>query len=148
MTQAASVLERAVNNCVLPVPLRAVIIGGPRTGKTTLGDRMGSECAVRVRHIDDLIKLGWGEDSKVAATWIDDPGEWIIEGVAAVRALRKWMANNPGKRLDGLLVVYLRQAVVPLTPAQFSTVKGVHTIWLGIEPELRSRGAEIRELME
>ena len=147
VVESLSLLERAVATRALPIPLKTVIVGGPRTGKTTLGDRIGAECSVAVRHTDELVgKLAWGDDSLEVARWFDEPGEWVIEGVTAVRALRKWMSNNPGKLLVGVLVIYLRSPMVAQTSGQVSTSKGVQTIWSGIENELGIRGADVRVL--
>lgn len=131
-----------------PIPAKVVIVGGPRTGKTTLAIRLGAaDQSRRVRHTDELIgKFAWGKDSEEVARWLDEPGEWVIEGVTAVRALRKWMVNNPEGRLDGVLVISLPRPVVTQTSGQASTSKGVATIWSFIESQLRSRGADVREL--
>ena len=130
-----------------PIPARVVIVGGPRTGKTTLAIRIGAEQSRRVRHTDTLIgQFAWGKDSEEVARWLDEPGEWIIEGVTAVRALRKWMVNNPEGRLDGVLVISLTKPVVTQTSGQASAAKGVATVWVGIENQLRARGADVREI--
>jgi adenylate kinase family enzyme len=130
-----------------PIPSKVVIVGVPRAGKTTLAVRVGAEHSRRVRHTDELIgKLAWGKDSEEVARWLDAPGDWVIEGVTAVRALRKWMALNPSGRLDGVLVINLPCPMILLTAGQSSAAKGVRTIWVGIEKELRERGADVRNL--
>ena len=48
-----------------------------------------------MRHTDDVKHLEWSAASLEVATWFDAPGPWIVEGAAAVRALRKWLATNP-----------------------------------------------------
>ncbi len=71
---------------------RVVIVGWPGAGKTTLATQMGGG-----RSTDDVWHLGWSEASDEVAKWFDAEGDWIVEGVAVPRALRKWKAQNPGK---------------------------------------------------
>lgn len=122
---------------------RLVIVGGPRTGKTTLAaELVGTRGLTRVRHTDDLIELGWSEASqRIADEWLTEPGPWIIEGVAAVRGLRKWLRANPGRPCDR--VVHLLTPKVFLTSGQAGMTKGHAKIWREVEPELRARGVEI-----
>lgn len=94
-----------------------------------------------VFHTDDLMHLEWSEASLTASQWFSQPGDWTVEGVAAVRALRKWMSANPGKPCDR--VVWLSQPKVTRTPGQNNMAKACETIWREILPELRSRGVEI-----
>lgn len=140
---------------------RIVIAGGPRTGKTSLAGRLGrTEIPLvlepdhppvcmpgpsfpDVRHTDDLIHLGWSEASAAAALWLDAPGPWIVEGVAAVRALRKWLAGHPeGRPCD--VVYWLIEPVVPVTPGQAAMARGCATVWNEIRDALQSRGVGIR----
>lgn len=127
--------------------MRLAICGGPRSGKTTLSERITGHV---VRHTDDLMGLGWSEASDAAAPWFDEPGEWVIEGVATVRALRKWLEAHPeGKPCDR--VVYLTKAHTKLSKGQASMAKGCKTVWLGsadrisVRDELARRGVEIQE---
>ena len=78
---------------------RVVIAGGPRTGKTTHANKLGAESGARVRHTDDLIgRLEWSAASQEVSQWFDEPGPWIVEGVAVPRAVRKWLAAHPSKK--------------------------------------------------
>lgn len=146
---------------------RICIAGGPRTGKTTLAGKIAADivtmecdscgwpaaehgCATPilgrviapVRHTDDLIHLGWSEASAAAALWFDEPGPWIVEGVAVPRALRKWLASHPaGKPCD--VVYWLEDPHEELTPGQAAMTKGCATVWEEVADELHARGVEI-----
>lgn len=136
---------------------RILITGGPRTGKTTLAEHLAlggtwtAECGTGpsrtygpgpdcVRHTDDLIaetahlgKDGWSEASRLASLWFDGAGPWIIEGVAASRALRKWHEAHPGEPPPVDRVIYLREPHETLTPGQTSMAKGVATVHRQLE---------------
>lgn len=71
--------------------LRVAICGGPKTGKTTFADTLG----VPVRHTDDVVGLGWSAASDEVSRWFDAE-TFCVEGVAVLRALRKWRERNPG----------------------------------------------------
>lgn len=119
--------------------MRTVIVGGPRTGKTTLAKSIGGN----IRHTDDVMGLGWSEASENVSHWFDEPGPWVIEGVSTARALRKWLAVNPsGKPCDEVRVV--DRPLVDRSAGQKSMAKGVDSVWREIADELRGRGVEIR----
>jgi hypothetical protein len=125
---------------------RIVIVGGPRAGKTTFATKLGAELGAPVRHTDDLIGIcGWSDASARVAAWFDEPGPWVVEGVAALRALRKWVAAHAtGSPAD---VVYVaNQPRVPLTPHQRAMAKACVTVWRELLPELLRRVPEIRIL--
>jgi len=120
--------------------VRVVIAGGPRVGKTTLADKLGG----RVMHTDDLIgEADWSECSRIVADeWMTEPGPWVIEGTATVRALRKFMALHPGaKPCDR--VIWLSKPWIALTPGQARMGKGCAKIWLEIRDRLAALGVEI-----
>lgn len=122
--------------------MRILIAGVPRAGKTTLAMELGKQLALPVRHTDSLIGLGWSESSAAAAKWLEDPGPWIIEGVAVPRALRKWLAANAGAPCD--TVHWMPGARLHLTPGQKSMAGGCVTVWAEILPTLVARGVEVR----
>src|SRR6185369_15748021 len=125
---------------------RLVIVGGPHVGKTTLSERLSVEYGItNNHHSDDVKHLGWSDSSEFASKWFDEPGDWIIEGVQMARALRKWLAANPGKPLD-VDVVTLSNPFDTLLKGQESMAKGVFTVLKEIEPELIRRGARIHKL--
>lgn len=122
-------------------PKRILILGGPRTGKTTLANKLGAERGIPVRGMDDLIgAFDWSAASAEAARWMDDPGPWIIEGVQGARALRKWLAAHPeGQPAD--LIIHCQKPHVPLTAGQIAMGKGCLTVWGEVAAEVVRRGA-------
>jgi phage-related protein (TIGR01555 family) len=142
------VLERtdAADICdMLSAHPRCVIAGGPRTGKSTLAVRAGERYGRQVRYADSLVgSHEWSDASAEVATWLDDPGDWIVEGVATPRALRKWLAANPGKKLDAT-VVWLRKPIQVQSKGQQSMTRGVEAVWRAVKQELDKRGVTIIE---
>lgn len=123
---------------------RVVIIGPPKAGKTTYADKRGEREGVEVRHTDDLIGvLDWsGVSEHIALEWLAQPGPWIIEGVAAVRALRKWLRyHDKGSPCDE--IVLLEEPWVELSDGQARMAKGCAKVWGEVEGELRARGVAV-----
>lgn len=127
---------------------RIVIIGGPHVGKTTLSLRLKDELGIsNTHHSDDIKHLGWSESSEFASKWFDQDGDFVVEGVQAARALRKWLKANPGKPLD----VDILALPVPQTlrvKGQESMDKGVWTVFSEIRRDLESRGARVHKLKD
>ena len=133
---------------------RLVIAGVPRAGKTTLANRRVLELypAHELRHTDDLSRgerlVSWSEASAIVSTqWFSAPGPWIVEGVAAVRALRKWCLAHPDvmqRPCDRVL--WLDIPRVPLTPGQETMAKGCRTVWRQVRGELLARGVHVEEV--
>lgn len=127
---------------------RVVIVGGPRTGKSTLAARAGERFSRAVRGTDSLIgqygkdQAAWGKASAEASTWLDEPGSWVVEGVAGPRAIRKWLRANPGKK-PPFAVVRMGRPKVERSKGQAAMAKGVHRVWLEVMPILRELGATI-----
>jgi adenylate kinase family enzyme len=120
--------------------MRRVIIGGPRTGKTTLARRLSE----RPLHTDDHMRMGWSESSQYVADRLNDPTVECVEGVTAVRALRKWLKANPeGKPCDE--VIHLTEPKEGRTEGQDRMAKATDTIFREIRPELERRGVRIDE---
>lgn len=119
---------------------RIVIVGGPHTGKTTLGRTLAVRHRMILRHTDDLVGLlEWSEESAEVATWFDLAGPWIVEGVCTARALRKWLRNHPA----GLPCDFVLWQSVPktaLTEGQQTMTKATSTIWAEAMPEFIRRG--------
>lgn len=128
--------------------MRICITGGPKTGKTTLANRLadeyGDHTGTTVGHTDDLIEThDWSAASLEVSHWMDAPGPWVIEGVAVSRALRKWMKAHPGQKppLDKLIV--LGYPWMTTTSGQAAMAKGIDTVQAEIESALRRLGVLI-----
>lgn len=123
---------------------RLVITGGSRTGKTTLQNALAGMFGWALSTDDLIDDYEWGEVSMVVADLMLEPGPWIIEGVAAVRALRNYCERKLGpKPCDG--VIYLESPLVELEPGQEAMRKGCRTIWEETRPMLEAAGVQIVE---
>jgi len=124
--------------------LRIVVIGGPRTGKTTLAAQLAQQHGItNVRCTDETIGIGWSEGSAEVARWMEAPGPWLIEGASTARALRKLLAATTDKPCDMIWICSMPYG--ERTPWQISMGKGVMTVLFEIESELRDRGVNILE---
>jgi len=115
-----------------------IITGVPRSGKTTFADIVGG----KVYHSDDLKMKDWSLQSDILAHLINTYryDYDIMEGVAMVRALRKWLQWNKGNNdSPAKIIMWFPKELVSLTPGQLSMAKGCRTIWKEIESELRNR---------
>lgn len=120
---------------------RICITGGPKTGKTTMANRMSLGATADIRHTDDLIAShDWSAASLEVSTWLDAPGPWIIEGVAVSRALRKWRDAHPGEPPPVDRVIYMEQTYVRLNDGQDRMAKGVETVHREVERWLVQHG--------
>jgi hypothetical protein len=98
---------------------RVAIAGGPRTGKTTLSQRVTGRT---VLHTDDLIgKFEWSQLSEEIVRQCASLGGFAVEGVRVAHALRK------GLEVDA--VVWLETAKERLTPGQASMTRAVRTVF-------------------
>lgn len=119
---------------------RVVIVGGPRTGKTTLAARYRD---VPVWHTDDYIKRTFEQSVEAMLPLLDEPGPWVLEGVTTVRVLRAWLrAGHSGKPCDEVICCW--EAKMALSRGQETMAKGCRTIWSQIAGELLLRGVEIK----
>jgi adenylate kinase family enzyme len=124
--------------------VRLLIAGVPRAGKTTLSNLLHppAHSAKLVLHTDDFMHLGWSQVSAFIATKFDIRGPWIVEGVAVVRAARKWLAtHHSGTPCDE--VRWLGTPRVPLSNGQATMAKACETVWDEVRPELERRGVRI-----
>lgn len=101
--------------------LRVAVCGPPKTGKTTFASELG----VPVQHTDDVLDRGWSGASDEVSRWFDAE-TFCVEGVAVLRALRKWRERHPGAPppLDRLVMLWYPR--VPYTkPGQARMSEGV-----------------------
>lgn len=119
---------------------RIVIAGGPRTGKSTLAVRAAERFGLEYRPGDALVSKGfeWSAASEEISTWFDGIG-YVIESVAAARAIRKWLAANTGERPFPAVIVLLSAPIQIQSDGQKAMSKGCETVWREIEPELIKR---------
>jgi broad-specificity NMP kinase len=126
--------------------MRLVIVGPPGSGKTSLAETLRKETGIHPRHTDELVDgpLDWSAQSAEVASWMASFDPFIIEGVTAVRALRKALAGSVAMPCDK--VIFLQtQHRKPETKGAASMTKAVQTIWEEIKPQLIARGVKIEE---
>lgn len=93
---------------------RVAIVGGPKTGKTTLSNLTTDR---PVHH--DNPNLSWGEQTLHIKMKATQP-KFVVEGVHVARALRR------GLEVDA--IVHLREPLQDLTAGQLNMHKGQQTI--------------------
>ena len=93
---------------------RIAIVGGPRTGKTTLVEEVMGR---RIIHTDDFMDLEWKEVPDAIIEEVELLDDFVVEGVQAARALRK------GMEVDA--VVFISEPKVQLTTRQAALGKSV-----------------------
>lgn len=118
--------------------MRIAIIGAPRAGKTTLAKELRSTLGWPILHTDDLVPLGWSAASAEVARALHSTGHLIVEGVAAVRGLRKALAACSCRPVERCII--LERPRLPLSRHQLAMARGCATVLAEIEPELLRRG--------
>lgn len=141
---------------------RIVVIGAPRTGKTTYATRLARELGVHLastgKHTeqpDGLVSVkNYGKVStddyvsrysypELPARVIADlrkMDNFVLEGTQAARVLRRWLREAPDEpKLDKTLV-FMGRPWVKRSPKQEATAKGVRTTWRELEQMLKRLG--------
>jgi hypothetical protein len=143
----------------IPAAASVCIIGGPKTGKSTYSDELreklfpGSPASL-VIHSDDFIdQFDWSGVSKHLSELMESqPLPWIMEGVAVVRALRKWLVGAEAQGLKGSMtrpcdvILVMNDPLTNLTSGQNSMRKSCDTVWWEIEARLQSRAVTVLKL--
>lgn len=99
---------------------RIAIVGGPRTGKSTLASRLRTLGAHEI-HTDDFSGLPWGLIPAEVAKECARHDRFIVEGVQVARCLRK------GLEVDAVIV--LSAPKVQRTAHQDAMAKGTEKIF-------------------
>lgn len=121
--------------------MRVVIAGFPKSGKTMFALKLGMGQEYSPVTTDSFMELPWSDQSDEVAKLFDQP-RFIVEGMSAPRALRKWLRKNPeGKPCDR--VYWLDTTHQPLDKGQERMGKGAKTVLEEIADELERRGVEI-----
>jgi uncharacterized protein len=147
-----SLTRRSLTTQLVDNQQQIVLIGGARVGKSTLAAHFRSQgiptyCGdpqSKVKDVEEDVTylpegLSWSEASSyIAENWFSMPGGWCCEGIAMVRALRKWVeiVDYDPLTISNLRVVYLKTPVIDqreMAPGQVAMLKAVETIWQGIK---------------
>lgn len=119
--------------------MRLIISGGPGCGKTFLAEQERTQRGLnhflctdtkaqaektgrshpKALYAPPSLDGDWsGLSQWVADTWLCNRGPWVLEGVAAVRALRKWHNDNWSDAPPCEALIRLTQPMMPLTSRQ------------------------------
>lgn len=121
---------------------KILILGVPRAGKSTLAEELQTKLDIPLVHIDQWVKdMPWSFVSDKVAEKLDTEGPWIMEGVAGIRGLRKWLLLHQGK--PDCYIVWLSEPKVKLTAGQDNMRSGTLTIFKGVKETLDFRGITI-----
>lgn len=97
---------------------RIAIVGGPKTGKSTLSGMSDGRVVI---HTDDFRDIPWADvPIAVNRAVMASGGRYIVEGVQVARALRKGLAPDA--------VVFLDVPMRDRTVGQDAMAKGVRTV--------------------
>ena len=105
-------------NQILAKHKRVAIVGGPKTGKTTLSRKLQG---VEILHTDDLMHLNWEHQPEAISERLRGKSTFVVEGVQTARALRK------GLEVDA--VIFLDEPHQELIRGQLTMLKGVQKVF-------------------
>jgi hypothetical protein len=127
--------------------MRTIIAGGPLTGKSTAAEKLrvaqgldlylctdtlrqaGNRSVGKVLHTPSQFDNDWsGLSEWVALHWLTKPDPWILEGVAAVRALRKYRARHGDDYPPCDRVLWLTKPKARLSDGQATMESGHETM--------------------
>ena len=139
---------------------RIVVIGAPRTGKSTYATKLARKLGVHLTSTgkrtdapeglvstDNYIKRG--SFSEVPGLIIKDlrqRKDFVLEGTQAARVLRRWFRDEPDKpEIDKVIFVGNRPWVTH-NKGQAAMGKAVRTVFREVEPMLRAAGVPIEHM--
>lgn len=139
--------------------MRIVVIGGPRTGKTTYATKLAKQYGVhlgstgkRTEQEDGLVstdnymkRANWKTLPDVVIKDLKDRDSFVLEGTQAARVLRRWLKESPKEAKIDKVLVFNRPWVTRNT-GQEAMAKGVRTILRDMEPLLREAGIEVEHM--
>ena len=124
---------------------RILIVGGPRTGKTTLSRELQEETRLPTFHTDDFLHLKDFRAQTTATTnWLLVEPDYIVEGVHTVYALRRLLEERyEGEKPAPLpdLIHFCEKPFERLHTGQERLWRGVNTVMYDLLerfPDLRS----------
>lgn len=138
---------------------RIVVVGGPRTGKTTYATELAKKLGVHLASTgkrteqegglvstDNYMKRGtWKEVPDLIINDLRNRDSFVLEGTQAARVLRRWYKQNPDEpKLDKVLV--FGRPWVQRTPGQIGMAKGVQTVLTDLAPLLARAGVEMEQM--
>jgi len=138
--------------------MRIVVIGGPRTGKTTyatkLARQLGAHLASTGKRTEDesglvstdnyMRRANWGTLPDVVLKDLKNRENWVLEGTQAARVLRRALKEDPTFKVDKVLV--FNRPWVARNTGQEAMAKGVKTILKDMAPLLEKAGIEVEHM--
>jgi adenylate kinase family enzyme len=139
--------------------VRIVVIGGPRTGKTTYATKLAKQLGVhlgstgkRTEQEDGLVstdnymrRSNWKTLPEVVIKDLKNRDSWVLEGTQAARVLRRWLKESPSEvKVDKVLV--FNRPWVARNAGQEAMAKGVRTILKDLQPLLSKAGIEVEHM--
>ena len=138
--------------------MRIVVIGGPRTGKTTYATKLAREFGAHLastgkRTPDEsglvstdnyMRRANWGTLPDVVLKDLKDRDNWVLEGTQAARVLRRALKEDPSFKVDKVLV--FNRPWVTRNGGQEAMAKGVRTILKDMAPLLKKAGIEVEHM--
>lgn len=122
--------------------MRTVIVGGPRTGKTTLARKLVEAQGVVGISTDDYMSLPWADVPDAVVTRLSRLNDFVLEGVQAARVLRRWyISDESAPQIDR--VICLWRTVAPVNRGQAAMGKGIQTVFAEVMPLLHASGVEV-----
>lgn len=151
-SKSAALTRRSLTTQLVDNQQQIVLIGGARVGKSTLAAHFRAQgiptfCGDSQSKVKDVESdvtylpegLSWSDSSSyIAKEWFSMSGGWCCEGIAMVRALRKWVeiVDYDPLTISNLRVIYLKTPAIDqreMLPGQLAMLKAVETIWQGIK---------------